>query len=224
MRYTTLLFDNDNTLMDFYAAERQGIERAFKKHGLPYNPEILKIYSDINQSFWEMYERGDIEKSEIYEGRFIKFSEVTGLKFDTAKMRVDYVDALRFGYDCIEGAVELLKSLYEDYDIYIVTNGEQKTQDQRIAHSGLLPYCKGVFVSEVTGYQKPHKGYFDYVFEHIEEKDKSKILMIGDSPSADIAGGIAAGLDTCYVNLYGKKCDVTPTYEITALKDFYKCL
>lgn len=224
MKYTTLLFDNDNTLMDFYAAERQGIERAFKKHGLPYNDEILKLYSDINQSFWEMYERGEIEKSEIYEGRFKKFSEVTGYKFDTAAMRYDYVDALRFGYDCIEGARELLESLYKDYDIYIVTNGEQKTQDQRIAHSGLLPYCKGVFVSEVTGYQKPHKGYFNYVFEHIEEKDKSKILMIGDSPSADIAGGIAAGLDTCYVNLYGKKCDITPTYEITALKDFYKCL
>jgi len=223
-KYTTLLFDNDNTLMDFYAAERQGIERAFKKHGLVFNDEILKLYSDINQSFWESFERGEIEKSEIYEGRFIKFSEVTGYKFDTAQMRIDYVDALRFGYDCIDGAVELLRSLYKDYDIYIVTNGEQKTQEQRISHSGLLPYCKGVFVSETTGYQKPHIGYFNYVFEHIAEKDKRKILMIGDSPSADIAGGKAAGLDTCFVNLYGKKCDITPTYEITKLEDFYKCL
>ena len=224
MKYTTLLFDNDGTLMDFYAAERQGIEIAFKKHGVPFNSEILKIYSDINQSFWEMFERGEIEKSEIYEGRFKKFSEVTGFKFDTAQMRYDYVDALRFGYTCIEGAVELLQSLCEDYDIYIVTNGEKSTQDQRIANSGFLPYCKGVFVSETTGYQKPHIGYFNYVFEHIAEKDRSKILMIGDSPSADIAGGAAAGLDTCFVNLYGRKSSIEPTYEITALKDFYKCL
>ncbi len=223
-KYSTLLFDNDNTLMDFYAAERQGIERAFKKNGVPYSAELLKLYSEINQSFWEMFERGEIEKSEIYEGRFKRFAEVTGYRFDTAKMCADYIDALRFGYDCIDGAVELLRDLCGDYDIYIVTNGEAKTQNQRIGNSGLLPYCKGVFVSETTGYQKPHKGYFDYVFSHIEEKDKRKILMIGDSPSADIAGGAAAGLDTCFVNLYGRKSSVKPTYEITRLKDFYKCL
>ncbi|MBR3593066.1 MAG: YjjG family noncanonical pyrimidine nucleotidase [Clostridia bacterium] len=224
MKYTTLLFDNDNTLMDFYAAERQGIKRAFVANNIPYTEEILRHYSAVNQSFWEKYERGEIEKSEIYVGRFVQFKKETGFKFDPPKVAADYIDALRFGYDCIDGAVDLLKSLCDTYDIYIVTNGEQRTQDQRIAHSGLLPYCKGVFVSEVTGYQKPHIGYFNYVFDHINEKDKSKILMIGDSPSADIAGGKAAGLDTCFVNLFGRSCDTEPTYEITALKDFYKCL
>ena len=45
MKYTTLLFDNDDTLMDFLDAERQGIERTFKENGIPLDEnKIAKGY------------------------------------------------------------------------------------------------------------------------------------------------------------------------------------
>ncbi len=224
IKYTTLLFDNDDTLMDFGDAERQGIERTFLDNNIPYNEEILKHYSAINLSFWKRFERGEIEKSEIFAGRFRQFSEETGYRLDPEKLAREYMVNLSYGHKCIDGAKELIASLYGKYDLYIITNGDSKTQDRRIADSGLLEYFCDVFVSEKTGFQKPHIGYFNYVLEHIREKDKSKILVIGDSPTSDILGGNNAGLDTCWYNPKRKTADYTPTYEIHELTELYNCL
>ncbi|MBQ5798393.1 MAG: HAD-IA family hydrolase [Clostridia bacterium] len=199
MKYTTLLFDNDDTLMDFLDAERQGIERTFKENGIPYTEELLKSYSAINLSLWKLFEKGEIAK--------------------------EYFSNLQYGHKCIDGAYELISNLYKDYDIYVITNGESNTQAKRIKDSGLLPFYKGVFVSEKTGYQKPHIEYFNYVFARINEKDKSKILVIGDSLTSDIKGGINAGLDTCWYNPKGAVSgDIQPTYEIHNLSELYNCL
>ncbi len=225
MKYTTLLFDNDDTLMDFGDAERQGIERTFLQNGIPYTPEILASYSAINLSLWKRFERGEIQKHEIYTERFRLFKEKLGFDFDINKVSDDYIINLEYGHTCINGAIDLLKNLHNKFSIYIVTNGNQRTQDRRIGDSGLLPYCDGVFVSESSGYQKPHIGYFNYVFEHIKEKDKSKILIIGDSLTSDIKGGINAGIDTCWYNPNKKSCDdIKPKYEIQALEELYSIL
>lgn len=224
MKYTTLLFDNDDTIMDFGDAERQGIKRTFEQNGLPYDEEILNHYSSINLSFWKRFERGEIEKSAIYEGRFIHFSKETGLMFDTKKIAQDYIINLSYGHKCVDGAKELLKNLYGKYSLYIVTNGEKKTQDKRISESGLLEFFDGVFVSETTGYQKPDKRYFDYVFDNIPEKRKEKILIIGDSLSSDIKGGMNVGIDTCWYNPRRATTELKPTYEIHSLDELYSCI
>ncbi len=225
MKYSTLLFDNDDTLMDFGDAERQGIERTFLQNGIPYNADILASYSEINLSLWKRFERGEIEKHQIYTERFRLFREKHQFDFDIDKVSEDYIINLEYGHTCIDGALELLKTLFGKYYIYIVTNGNKRTQDKRIGDSGLLPYCNRVFVSESSGYQKPHIGYFNYVFEHIEEKDKSKMLIIGDSLSSDIMGGINAGIDTCWYNPKRQKCEnIKPKYEIQALDQLYSIL
>ncbi len=224
MKYTTLLFDNDDTLMDFGDAERQGIERTFKDNGIPYSEEILKLYSGINLSFWKRFERGEIEKKEIFAGRFAEFSKQTGFPLEPEKLAREYMVNLSYGHKCIDGAKELLESLYGKYDLYIITNGESKTQDRRIADSGLRGYLADVFVSEKTGFQKPNVGYFDYVLSHIREKNRSKILVIGDSPTSDILGGKNAGLDTCWYNPKRMTADCIPTYEIHTLSELYSCL
>lgn len=224
MKYTTLLFDNDDTLMDFGDAERQGIERTFLENGVPYNEEIRALYSGINLSFWKRFERGEIEKKEIFTGRFKEFSRQTGYPLDPVKVAADYLKNLAFGHKCVDGAYELLNSLYGKYDIYLVTNGDSKTTEKRVKDSGLGVFYRDVFVSEASGYQKPQREYFQYVFERVREKDKSKMLIIGDSLTSDIAGGMNAGIDTCWYNPRGAKSDIKPTYEIHSLEELYKCL
>lgn len=78
-----------------------------------------------------------------------------------------YRSFLEEGHQLIDGAFELIESLQDQYDLYIVTNGISKTQYKRLQASGLYPMFKGIFVSEDTGFQKPMKEYFDYVFERI---------------------------------------------------------
>ena len=218
MKYTSLFLDLDNTLLDFNKAEYFAAKKLFEKYGLPYDDEAIKTYSSINSVFWKRFESGEIEKNEIYENRFKAFCEHYGMSADTAQMSKDYFVNLSEGYYTVDGTFDILDFLKaKGYYLYATTNGMSLTQYKRIEKSGLKPYFDKVFVSEDAGHQKPEKEYFEYVLENISEKDKSKILIIGDSQSSDILGGINIGIDTCWYNPKGDKGAYIPNYEIKNL-------
>lgn len=223
-KYTTLLFDADDTLLDFKKSEATALEQMMRERGLPFSPEIAELYNKVNSSFWEMYERGEIEKKEILVGRYKKLFEILGVKTDAEAAAKNYEGNLCHQYFVIDGALALLKDLRKNYEIYLVTNGTEYIQKQRLHGSGIDTLVNGVFVSEAVGAPKPEKRYFDYVFSRIPENDKSKILIIGDSMSSDILGGINAGIDTCWYNPHLKTAKYTPTYEINSLAEIKKLL
>ena len=214
-KYTTLYFDLDNTILDFTASEYNAIAELLKLHNLPVNDEIIAKYSTINQSWWERFEKGEIKKQEIFAGRFKTFLEFYGFNGDAQKMSEDYFGLLAAGHDVVDGAEIALKYVKEKgYIVCITTNGVSRTQYRRIDECGLKEYFDFIFVSEDAGHQKPEKEYFEYVMNISPEKDKSKILVIGDSMSSDILGGINFGVDTCWLNPKGKDSTHKPTYEI----------
>lgn len=218
-KYTTLYFDLDNTLLDFYKSEYKAIKALLKMHDLPDGDEQAKLYSIINKEYWERFERGEIEKTEIFEGRFITLLEKLGATRDSKKMSQDYFALLSRGSDVMDGAVQILEWVRgEGYTVCATTNGVATTQYRRIEESGLGVYFDYVCVSEDAKHQKPEREYFDYVMANTAEKDPAKILVIGDSMSSDILGGINAGLDTCWYNPNNLTATHTPTYEITTLE------
>ena len=225
MKYTSLFFDLDNTLLDFYKAEAVAIEKVLKHHSLPYDSGTIKLYSKINRSYWERFERGEIPKEAIYEGRFRTLFEELNCDGNAKSVAEDYFNALADGYFVMNGAVEILEYLKaKGYKIYATTNGVSFTQYKRIENSGLAPFFDKVFVSEDAGCQKPEKEYFEYVMNNIDEKDKSNILIIGDSQSSDILGGINSGIDTCWFNNEEKVALYKSRYEITNLKELRSIL
>ena len=140
-KYTTLYFDLDNTILDFTATEHNAVEQLLKLHNLPVSDEIIAKYSAINQSWWERFEKGEIEKSQIFEGRFKTFIEFYGFKASSEKMAADYFGLLASGHDVIDGAEAVLKYVKNNgYTVCITTNGISKTQYRRIAESGLKRY------------------------------------------------------------------------------------
>ena len=70
IKYTTIYLDLDNTIFDFLKSENRAVKTVLKAHNLPSDEQTARLYSKINQSWWERFERGEIEKSEIYAGRF----------------------------------------------------------------------------------------------------------------------------------------------------------
>ena len=117
--------------------------------------------------------------------------------------------------------VFLFQRRRHNFELYIVTNGIATVQKSRLAKSGLLPCFKGVFISEEVGSQKPEKKFFDYILDKIPEKDKSKVIIIGDSMSSDILGGINAGIDTCFFNPWGRAEIYSPTYTAKSFDELY---
>ncbi len=115
-------------------------------------------------------------------------------------MEKAYRQALSEGIDLIDGALDVVKKLHKTHELYVVTNGPASTQEKRLIDSGLAPYFKAIFVSEVIGLQKPMPEYFDYCFERIPSFKKEEAIIIGDSLSSDIQGAMGAGIDSCWFN------------------------
>lgn len=225
-KYKTLLFDLDDTLLDFGATENEALHKLFAEQHIELTPEIKAYYKKLNDRLWQEFELGKMEREEVVNSRFTLLFEHYGLKVDGAALEGRYRTFLSEGHHLIEGAVELMQDIYEQFDLYVVTNGESKTQYKRLKDSGLERYFKDVFISEEVGHQKPTKEFFDYVFSKIEPFDRESTLIVGDSLTADVTGGYNAGIDTCWINIRGKQNNskVIPTYEIKKLDELYKIL
>ena len=223
-KYTTVLFDADNTLLDFDKDENCALRKTMEIYGVPVTEENIAKYVEINQEMWKAIERGELTKPELKRTRFKKFFEAINFRCDTDPFTVNekYLSLLGEGGNTLEGAVELCRELKEKgYDLYIVTNGIEKTQKNRLTKSGLLPFFTEIFVSETIGHQKPKKEYFDYVLSHIKEKDIDKIILVGDSLTSDIKGAMNVGLESVWLNLKGQELpeEYKPDYVISDVRE-----
>ena len=220
--YEIFLFDADGTLFDFDLAEESAIQSMCATSGLPYSPALLIKYREISAQLCDDFEKGVLTQTELQTLRFSRLFDEIGFVYDASHFNGRYLVELGKGSFLLDGAVEICKELVESGRvIYIVTNGFLAPQTARIENSPIIDYVSGYFVSEAVGFQKPHPSYFDYVFSHIPPVKKEKVLIVGDSLSADIAGGNNAGIDSCWLNGNGKhnETNIMPTYEIRELNE-----
>lgn len=224
--YRTLLFDVDDTLLDFQEAQRLALRLLFEEQRIELTEEIEARYKQMNQGLWKAFEEGRIDRDEVVNTRFSLLLKEYGQEVDGALLEQKYRGYLEQGHQLIDGALEIITELQGAFDLHIVTNGVSQTQDRRLRDSGLHPMFTSIFVSEDTGYQKPMKEFFDYVFARISNFDPQQALIIGDSLSSDMKGGKLAGLDTYWFNPEGKSNDtaIVPTYEIRTLQELNQIL
>ncbi|WP_265459341.1 YjjG family noncanonical pyrimidine nucleotidase [Enterococcus sp. HY326] len=226
MRYNTLLFDVDDTLLDFQATEKQALTKLFATEGLTLSPDLEEQYKTMNHGLWAAFERGGKTRDEVVNQRFGIFFEALGVRVDSVELENRYRKFLEEGHDLLGNSYQIVADLSTKADLYVVTNGVSQTQYRRLTDARLLPFFKEIFVSEDTGYQKPMKEYFDYVFARIPNLDKSDTVIIGDSLSSDIKGGIVAGIDTIWLNSKSEQAsnEIHPTYTINQLESIYRIL
>ena len=221
MKYEILLFDADNTILDFDKSEEQALSRAFCDVGLEFSQNVLKTYRKNNVAQWELFELGKLTKPQVLINRFVLTFDELQLPSELARLTGDlYEEYLKLGFFVVPYAEEVLTTLQKQCKLYVVSNGVAAIQNSRMKGSGLEKYFLDRFVSETVGYPKPQLEYFNYCFAHIENFDKSKTLIIGDSLTSDIQGGVNAGIDTCWFNPAHKQnnSSLSPTYEIDDLR------
>lgn len=225
MKYEILLFDADNTILDFDKSEEQALRRAFVEMGLPFDEQVLQIYRKNNMYQWHLFEQGKLSKPQVLINRFVETFNELNIPLDHVDCVANlYEEYLKLGFFVVPHAEEVLQTLQAKCKMYVVSNGVATIQSSRMKGSGLEKYFIDRFVSEAVGYPKPQIEYFDYCFDHIDGFDKAKTLIIGDSLSSDIQGGINAGIDTCWFNPTHapNNSSLTATYEIDDLRQLFE--
>lgn len=223
MKYDTLLFDVDNTLLDFDANEKESFKNMILDKGEEYSEELYETYKKMNQKMWESVELGETTIDDVVYTRFSKLMKKYGKDVDGVDFENTYRFYLNQGIQEMPNVHEVLTKLKKNNRLYVITNGIKETQDSRMNKSGLAKYFEKCFISESIGANKPSSEFFDYVKNNIADFDKSKTLIIGDSLTSDIKGGNLYGIDTCWFCRKGtvNNTDIIPTCKIHALDELF---
>ncbi len=224
--YPWLWFDADNTLFDYNKAETNALKRTFHLLSLPFEDEYLPIYQRINHDLWRALERHEISPADLRSRRFALLLESLQLSGSSDEMSNVYIEQLALSSELMDGAYEVLQSLQEKCRFAIVTNGLQAVQRSRLSRSAIRDFITDIIISEEIGSAKPHSAFFETASSRLGNPPKSEILIIGDSLTSDMQGGVGYGIDTCWFNPSAEpRPDRLPiTHEISRLQELLDIL
>ena len=214
-----LFLDLDDTILDFHKAERLAIAKTFRDFGIDPTDEVLHRYHLINKACWERLERNEWTREQVLVNRFgILFGEY-GVDADPAACARAYEKNLSIGHYFLPGAEEAVDRLSQKYRLFLASNGTASVQKGRMTSANLYRFFEKVFVSQELGANKPSEEFFSRAFAQIPDFDPKKAMMVGDSLTSDILGGIRAGMRTCWVNPghAAARADIPADYEIESL-------
>lgn len=217
--HRNILFDLDQTLLDFHASEHIALKTIMEMNGQVFTEARYDFFKQVNKKLWLEFEKRIISKAELFERRFrILFEEcgcnINGMDF--MKINSDFIDCMSQNGVLMDGALDCLKKVADripDARIYVITNGITRNAKGRIAAAELNDYICELFVSESMGASKPSPEYFDIVKKAINEPNESYIV-IGDSLTSDMLGAKNADLTSCWFMPEGDVEAAMKEYEI----------
>lgn len=215
-RYEFVLFDADNTLLDFDLAEHRAFYKTMGEYGIPCSEQIEALYRSLNQELWTAFNKGvGLPQEKLLIKRFSLLLEELELEGDPAELNLAYLANLGAQAILLPGALELCRRVSPLCTLAIVTNGVPSVQHGRFDGCPLAPYFTRLFISGEMGCQKPQRSFFDRVCEELDIHDRRSAVVVGDNLSSDIMGGINAGLDTIWYNPHvsANDSEAQPTWE-----------
>ncbi|MEE0830933.1 MAG: YjjG family noncanonical pyrimidine nucleotidase [Longicatena sp.] len=219
-RYRTLIFDADQTLLDFKKNEAHALPAVFQKYHIELSEEIKNTYLAINAKLWRMLEQGQLTTKQVMLQRFEILFERFDIQVNPQTFSDDYMELLSQGAYLMDDALDILALLSQQYRCVILTNGFTQSQTYRLQHSGVAKYMEHIFISEQIGHRKPSIQLAKYVLDKLQ-CEASECLMIGDCFETDMQFGINAGMDTCWIRTQNDFDERTSqvTYHINDIKD-----
>jgi len=222
---TTVLLDVDDTLLDFHEGAREAMKQGYTEAGLQYEDKMFDVFTQINDGLWRKIETKEITRDELYQIRWNLVFDALSINYDGEKFEEIFLRMLRTSSVPVPYALEIIKYLSSKYTVCVASNAPHDQQILRMDNVGLTPYIQHIFTSEKLGYEKPSTKFFDCCFAELGNVKRDEVIIIGDSITADIKGGIDYGIKTCWFN-YRNKSDqgIKPHYIIETLKDLKNIL
>ena len=198
-----VLIDIDNTLLSFTGYVKEAMREGFSFFGLkPYTEDMFPVFEKINNSLWRQIEQGTLTFEELEKCRWNLIFKELEIDFDGSKFEEYFREKLFYSAVPEDGAEDLLKYLSSKYTLCVASNGPYEQQMNRLRVGKMRDYFTYFFISSQIGAQKPGRQFFDCCFRILRETEFPKlapeeVIIIGDSISSDISGGIDYGMHTC---------------------------
>lgn len=224
--YQWLLFDADNTLWDFSAAEAASLRATLRRTELEWSEQLLGIYREINHEAWSEYEQGLFDSQKLRVIRFERLLERFRTAGDPEELSALYRAGLAESNHLMEGAMETLDLLGKHYRLGLVTNGLKEVQRPRLINTGMQNHFEAITISDEIGIAKPEAAFFDHAFAQMGRPAPKEVLVIGDNAVADIGGAKAYGCAAAWIKLPGntKQPPIAPDYTMKGVADLVKIL
>lgn len=222
-----ILFDIDNTLLSFDEYVKESMRCGFEEFGIgPYRDEMFGVFLRENSALWHALERGEIDFNELKKQRWNRIFACLGISADGEAFETYFRGQLFDSAIPVEGAMELLQALHGKYLLCAASNGPYLQQVNRLKVGGMLPYFTELFISEEIGSSKPSRRFFEVCAERLKVRTGEEILpcemmIIGDSLTSDMAGGVGFGMQTCFYHPSGTAVPdgMDLTYCVTSLRE-----
>ena len=217
MKYSYVLFDADETLFRFDIMA--GLTALFASYDIVFTEADYHHYQKTNKSLWLDYQDGKITAEHLQINRFTEWSKK--LNVPAKELNDKFLDAMAEICFPLPGASSLLNKLHKVARLGIITNGFARMQRKRLAHTGFQDFFEWLVISEIVVTPKPDIAIFEHTFELMGHPPKEKILMVGDTASSDILGGMNAGIDTCWLQPPGEELPegIKPTHQVRTLAE-----
>ncbi len=227
-----ILFDVDNTLLSFDEYVKESMKSGFEKFEIgTYEDGMFSVFNQINTGLWQLIEKGELDFEELRKKRWNMIFERLGISADGVAFEKYFRECLFESAIPENGAMDLLKYLHGRYILCVASNGPYKQQVNRLKICGMLPYFSHLFISEEIGSAKPSEKFFDICINRLNAETEQKIqpcemMIIGDSLSSDMSGGMQFGMQTCFYNPtekpipYGMKLN----YTVSSLREIANIL
>lgn len=202
--YKAILFDLDDTLVDFKASQVLALDLVYDNFYKPHveKEDFLSHFHAINHGLWTSVEKMEISITQVGLSRFQILVDKLSLSVDPQATANFYEDLVGSSITWLPGSKETLSLLKDKYKLGIVTNGFAHVQKAKHKTLSLDKWIEFFVISEEVTLSKPQKEIFDLALNEIGEMH-SNTLMVGDSLSSDYQGSINAGIDFCWVNAKG---------------------
>jgi putative hydrolase of the HAD superfamily len=225
MPVKAVLFDLDNTLIDFLKMKKMSVEAAITAMidaGLPLEKEkAMKI-------LWELYEEHGIEYGKIFQKFLIKTMGKMDYKI-LASGIIAYRNVKAGFLEPYPHVIPTLIKLKEkNYKLAVVSDAPRMKAWLRLAAMKIADFFDVVVtIDDAEGKPKPDQKPYMVALRKLNMKPE-EVVFVGDNPNRDILGARRLGIKTVLAK-YGewtkaKDNSMKPDYEIGDVKELLDVL
>jgi len=213
-----ILFDLDNTLLDFSGFKRESALAAAKAiHQAGVKETERKLYGRI----YEIYDSKGIEYQNTFQELLAGYELGANLHEHAKQAAIIAYEKKKYSLLKPQAKVcRTLNALRNHYfKLGIVTDAPRDKAWQRLVLAGLDHYFDPVVTFSDTGEHKPSVKPFKKALS-ILKLNPDEVLFVGDNYERDIAGAHSVGLKTCFAKYGSPSPKKTGLYEDMSIGKF----